>query len=281
MLGRALKMAFWVTYDHVGKLILANVIWFSAIFVPGLLVLPVALTSPTRIGLTIGLIGCGLLLGVALPVVTVGLAYMVKGLIDTRDGSVRDMFLGMRLYWRRAVAIWWALGFTFACLLTSARFYADKLREILAWVGYGISALALWGAFFVSLAALFALVALVQKRAEVLPTLKLSALVVLYNPLFCCGLAFQLLTFTVIAAVVPPVLVCLHASVSVVLISSGYEMLARKYAAVQARLAAGEIGSERGGLIAAMSTGGAAFMDDAQDEYLNRGFRDFLFPWKG
>ena len=45
MLGRTLKMAFWVTYDHIGKLILANLMWSLVVFVPGLLGVTALLTA--------------------------------------------------------------------------------------------------------------------------------------------------------------------------------------------------------------------------------------------
>jgi hypothetical protein len=43
------------------------------------------------------------------------------------------------------------------------------------------------------------------------------------------------------------------------IVSSAYELLARTYAARD----------------------GAPPVDDAHDDYLNRGFRDLIFPWKG
>jgi len=62
----------------------------------------------------------------------------------------------------------------------------------------------------------------------------------------------------VLAVVMLPVFFGLYGALCVVLSSCAYEMLHRKYAA-----------------------GEAAPRKDEDDDYLNRGFRDFLFPWKG
>ncbi|MDX9973114.1 MAG: hypothetical protein RBU21_09000, partial [FCB group bacterium] len=126
----------------------------------------------------------------------------------------------------------------------------------LPWLGFGLSALAAWALVFALLTALMVVPALVQKKERALATVKLAAALVLANPFFALGLAVQVLGFTLVAVVVTPLLPLLYGSVVVVLVSSAYEMLARKYAAPGAP-------------------------PDEDDDYLNRGFRDFLFPWKG
>jgi len=274
MLGRSLKMAFWVTYDHLFKLILANIVWALAVM-PFLLVAVTSLLSGHRdvflfLGAPAGFVG----MGVVLPVMTAGLAHMVKELIDTRDGSVRDMFVGIRLYWRRAVGIGLIYATAMVCLATSAGFYAVKLRESVPWVGYGLSALALWALTYMVLTSLLVIPALVQKKAGVGATIKLAVLLVMAHPLFSAGLAVQVLAVTAISVMLSPALFFLYGALVVVLVSSGYEMLARRYAALERRQAAPE---QAGRPSAARD----AALEDEQDDYLNRGFRDFLFPWKG
>lgn len=258
MLSRTLKMAFWVMYDHIGKLLLANLVWSLT-----LLILLIAAGTAFKTGdpsllLMIGASALVLAFGVVLPVTTAGLAHMAKELIDTRDGSLGDLFRGMRLYGLRAVAIGMIYVVATVCLTVSVWFYATQLRTSAPWLGYALSALALWGLIFLAFTAMLVMPALVQKKGTVRETLKLAALLVLGNPLFCAGLALQ---FLVLAAVslIPPVFLFLSGSMAAVLASSAYEMLARKYAAQS----------------------GAIDFHDETDDYLNRGLRDFLFPWKG
>ena len=277
MLNRTLKMAFWVLYDHLGKLILANVVWALAILAPGVVGATAFMTGDPGLMLVVGAPMIVFVAAVVAPVMTVGLAYMAKGLIDTRDGSFLDLFRGVKLYWRRAVGVGFAYLLAAVCLPVSVWFYATKLRETAPWLGYAISALALWCILFVGFMAMIVLPALVQKKDGVLGTLKLTALLVLDNPLFCVGLAIQFLVVAGIS-VIPPVFVFLSGAMAVVLASSAYEMLARKYALAQMNQE-GDAATDRP--INVISKDGVFVYDDSKDDYLNRGFRDFLFPWKG
>jgi uncharacterized membrane protein YesL len=279
MLSRAIKMAFWVTYDHLGKLILVNLIWSLSFLIPLMLGATAFATRDPAIMVFIGVPLTVLALGIILPVTTAGLAHLAKELIDTRDGSVRNFFAGMRLHWKRAMGIGLLYLFGVASLAVSVWFYAAKVGSAAPWLGYTISALALWCLLLVTLMAMLVMPALVQKRGGIVATLKLAALLVMDNPLFCIGLAIQFIVIAGFSAIIP-VLVFLSGSVSVVLASSAYEMLARKYAQKAQDLAADPASSALGG-IRGVTREGAAIIEDEQDDYLNRGLRDFLFPWKG
>ena len=273
MLARSLKMAFWVTYDHLGKLIVASLIWVMPVALAGFLGWAALSTGDTATQVVAGIPALVLGFGVFLPVLSAGLAHMIKELIDTRDGSLGAFFVGIRLYWRRAAALGCVYAAVSACLVTSAWFYATKLRGTAPWLGYGIAGLAVWCLLFTLLTALLVIPALVQKKGSAAETLKLTALLVLDNPFFTMGLALQVIAVTAMAMVVAPVFFFLYGAVVLAMVSSAYEMLARKYAAL-------ETGAQ--GPLA--RKGGAAMTDDdadAKDDYLNRGVRDFLFPWKG
>jgi uncharacterized membrane protein YesL len=154
------------------------------------------------------------------------------------------------------------------CLATSAWFYATRLGGTAPLLGYALSALALWCLAFLAVTALFAAPAVVQRKASWLATLKTAALLVLANPLLTLGLAAQIAAVTAVAVLVPPVLIFLYGAMVIVVMSAAYELLAREYAAM-ANGSAGE------------APAGARNIDDSQDDYLNRGLRDALFPWKG
>ena len=271
MLSRTLKMAFWVVYDHILKLILANLVWAALVLGPGMIGLLAVLSGDVGNMIVIGLPMGFLTAGITLPIASAGLAHMAKQLIDTRDGSVRDFFEGVRLYWRRAIGIGLFYVAAVSSLAVSVWFYAVKLKEAAPWLGYAISAVALWCLIFVGVMSMFVMPALVQKKGTVMATLKLSALLALDNPLFCVGLAIQFLLLTSVM-VIPLISVFLAGSCGMVLASSAYEMLARKYAVAAA-------GADGGGRL--LNRDAPLVFDDENDDYLNRGFRDFLFPWKG
>lgn len=269
MWPRTLKMAFWLGYDHLGKLVVSNVLAMAVWF-------PMALVA-YGFGRSGFMLGAGVAVVVAVVVWMVaaaGMAFMIKEWIDTRDGSLRGFFTGIRHFGKRAAALallYCALAFV---LLLNVWFYASRVGPSVPWLGYGMSALALWALAALALTAVLAVPALVQKQAGVWPTLKLTVLLVLDNPLFCVLLALHLVTM-VAACAAPPVLVFFSLGPQVALASAGYEMLARKYAALEAQRVAQAEGRRARTwpeCLAAM---------DAGDDYLCRGFQDLLFPWKG
>jgi uncharacterized membrane protein YesL len=281
MLGRALKMAFWITYDHLGKLLVANLIAVLAVFVPALLGAAFFASDIPWVPFA----GVPLLLWalvVALPATTAGFAHLTKQVIDTRDAALGDVFEGIRLYGKRAVALG-ALGwFALCCLATSTWFYANLLSGSASWLGICLSAAALWCLLFVFLMGLIAIPALVQKKADTAETVKLSALLVLDNPLFMFGLSIQFLALTAVCIIVTPLMFFLWQAVSVALLTAAYEQLARKYALIEAAKAGvPAAGAVLAGGIRVISRDGRLVVDDDQDDYLNRGLRDFMFPWKG
>lgn len=282
MLGRVLKMAFWVMYDHLGKLTVAGTIWSAAWCIPAILGCAAVLTRDATTILFLGIPLLILSFGCILPAMSAGLAHMVKELIDTRDGSVRTMFSGIRLYGVRAVALGMIYLAAGSSLAVSVWFYAAKLGGTVPVAGYGLSALALWLLVFVLLTTLTAMPTLVQKKAGIFATMKLAALLTLDNLFLCIGLGIQVLAVATIALIVPPVFFFLYGGLFGVLTGSLYEMLARKYAALEARQAAAPAtGSSGRHAMRLTRIELDRLFDDEQDDYLNRGLRDFLFPWKG
>ncbi|HOF38571.1 MAG TPA: hypothetical protein PLD73_00740 [Candidatus Hydrogenedentes bacterium] len=265
MLARAMKMAFWITYDHLGKFLVAGLLWSLSLLVPAWVAVTALLSGQPGVRAAIGLPAALFAVGVVLPVPSAGLAHLVKVLIDHRDGSLGDFFRGMRLYALKSVLIGLIAVFALASLSTSTWFYADKLRGSAPWLGYALSGIALWGLVFAAPMALLVLPTLVQKKAGIGATLKLSALLVLGHPLFSLGLALQALALTAVCLIIFPLFLFVYGPILAALTGSAYEMLARKYAPTDA--------------------GGPAsqppYPTDDEDDYLNRGFRDFLFPWKG
>jgi hypothetical protein len=271
MLSRTLKMAFWVAYDHLGKLILANLVSSVLCVLPFLVVTVAApgLSDTAFFGACVAAGAAGFLVFFAC---VVALTWMVRGLIETRDGSIGAFFTGLRSFSLRAFALGLCYLLAGACLLSSVWFYASRVGAAHPLPGYGLSAAALWAGVFLGMTSLAAPSALVRRDLGPLGALRLSALLVLDNPVFFSGLAVWSALMTAAAVAVPVLLFCFALAPLVVLQCAAYEMLARRYAAIEAARAAGaSLPGLRGRLD----------FDDANDDYLNRGFRDLIFPWKG
>lgn len=275
MLSRSLKMAFWVTYDHLGKLMLANVVCFVLVIVPIMVGLAGVMTGDPNVILTIAAPLLFAAITITLPVTAVGLAYMNKRLIEERDGSLSDLFRGMGLYWKPAVGVGFLGLLPAVCLPVSIWFYATHVS--IPWLGYAISAFALWSMLFLALVWMFVFPAVVQKNAGAADGIKTAALLVLDNPALSLGLGVHLALWGLVS-VMPLVTVLLSGSVAAVLVSSGYEMLSRKYEAIRL---SHNLEERPARPIHVVYRNGKLEWDDASDEYLNRGLRDMLFPWKG
>lgn len=262
MLRRALKMTFWVMYDHLGKLMAVSLICSMALAGPVWLALGLLLQAEPGPALMPGLAVAGFAV-ILWFVLASGVAHLAKVLIETRDGSVGMFFHGLCLYAARAAGIGAIFVFAAACLALSAWFYAARLGASAPWFGYGVSGAAVWLLVLACAVAMFLAPALAQKRGGIGGTLRLGALLVVDNPVLAAGLMFWHLLIAV-ATLAPPFCVFITPALVVVLESSAYEMLARRYASV----------TESGGRKRPVDFG------DAEDDYLNRGLRDFLFPWK-
>lgn len=225
-----------------------------------------ALESATALVLAAAAVAMALV--VVWPVAAAGFAAMLKELIETRDGSIRTFFAGLKQYGLRAIGLGLAFVLAEVLFAVSVWFYASRFGARVPLLGYGLSALALWAMAFAGFMALYAMPALVQKNGGVFATIRLSALLVLDNPILTFGMAIALLPLLA-ACAAPPVLMLFSMAPLMAVLASVYEMLARKYAAVEAHKSQGLSGKPR------------VDFGDEDDDYLNRGFRDMLYPWKG
>lgn len=261
MLARTLKMAFWVSFDHLGKLVAANLLTMLAAFAPvsAVFALGRGLDGPVFLGLLAGAAVAGTLAAAA---GLAGMTAMLRELIDKKDGSLSLFFEGVRRHAVRAALLALAALFAAACLLVSAWYYAARFGASHPALGYGLSALALWCLVLLGLALLALPPALVFRGAGMGASVKLAALLVLDNPLFYAGVGVHALLLAVTALLAPPVLMLFSLAPLAALMASAYEMLSRKYAR-------------------ARDGGQKLDFDDQNDDYLNRGLRDLIFPWKG
>jgi hypothetical protein len=266
MINRTLKMTFWVGYDHLGKLLLLDLICAALLCAP-LFVLPYF----RHMGLTGSVLAVCTLLSMVVviaPVLAVGLAHFIKELIETQDAPLATCLTGIRLYGVRVILLAVAYTAALICLVVSIWFYITQFPALLSgelprtpilWGGYLLGALACWGAIFVAITAVVAVPALVQKKQGLWPTIRLCAALVIDNAVFFTALTLFLTTVGVLVFLLMPPLVILLFVPLMVAVSAAYEELARKYVVREAH---------------------ALPLDDSCDDYQNRGFRDIFLPWK-
>lgn len=252
-------MWFWICYDHLGKLILVNVFCVLMLAVPAGVLAGGLNAGDPAVALLVGGAAYLAAAGVLGPVLLTGCLAMAREIIDERGAGVGAFFHGIRRHGVRAAAMGVAYALAVACLVASAWFYPARLGGDLPWLGYGLGALACWVLGFVALTVPMAFAALVFRRGGLRASLRLGGLLTAANP----GMALAVALGTALAAVAalaPPVLLLFSLAPVAVGWAAAYEVLARRYAALEA--------------------GGTAPLRDAEDDFLNRGWRDLLFPWK-
>jgi len=263
-------MAFWVYYDHLGRALLLNIAVVAIMFLNRYLTLHAQSTSQSAThsaqgdslfhwflaSFVLGLVALFMLLGAVVAVV----ATVVKTWIEQSSTKVNARTLCG--YGLRGAVLGLLQGVVFCMAISVAAFYfnvADGIPRPLALLmtGYGIAILILWFAAFG-----WGMSALVNRRKGIFDALRTAYVLVAGNLVFAFIIGAHLVALCLFSFLNPLVLIIFGVVPATVLAASSYEMLARKYAAP----------IENGQRI--------LVFNDAEDDYLNRGFRDFFFPWK-
>ena len=253
MIHRALKMAFWVTYDHLGTLVIWNALGIGLLVALGIL----SASLPGYLGLPV----LAADVAIVLPALLAVLGHVGRNLIERREAGLSTLVEGARFALPGAV-----VGLEFSALialsLLGVYYYLVVIGRPTPIYGYALAAVCFWAAVCFAAAYFFALPAVAQRRAGALAAVKTGFLLAVDNPLFTAAMLLHAGALLALA-LMPPVLLLFSFAPLAMLQSAAYEILARKYAAPLVN--------------------GKRVIDyrDAEDDLLNRGLRDFFFPWKG
>lgn len=253
MLHRAVKMWFWVTYDHLGKLLLLN----AALMLPCALLTGMALVLPPMPALLL----LALLYAAAVPGGLAALGHTARALIETHEADLRTMAEGFRRYFLPGALVGLLLNAAIAASLAGAWYYLTVLARPTPLYAYALAALCLWCGAMAAAVQFHTLAALAQQRAGLRAALRTGLLLTADNPLTTAALLLNFLGLAALATL-PPAYVCFSIAPMAMLQAAAYEILSRYYAAP---------------IVDGRRTPN---FRDGEDDYLNRGFRDFLFPWK-
>ena len=199
LLRPAFKRAIWGTYDHIGLLVLANLLWV-------VLCLPV----------------------VTAPAATSGLFHLARQIDRGRDTSLRDFFLGFRMRFLPALRLGVVDLAAGLMLWLNIDFYSH-LRGAATIPGMVLAAAMVWAAafYFLMHAHLYPLLA--GGESSLCQLLRKSALLTLDNLAFTIGITLQALSLTILCVVTGAGLVLLNGSAVAVLLTTGHRELLRKY----------------------------------------------------
>jgi uncharacterized membrane protein YesL len=189
------KKAFWNTYDHIGRLILLNLLWAGCFPLPTYLaywLLP--LDGPARIGAT-------LLVGMLThSFATTGVFAATADIVDYRKFTLKQFLRGGVTLYFPALCITLLLGLLYYMLYVSIRFYF-ALEGPAGILGFFLVGLQVWIGLFVLTMQVYLLPLLVKKRWGVSRTIKWSAILVVLRPGFNLLLLFQVIAAAVIIGI--------------------------------------------------------------------------------
>jgi hypothetical protein len=190
---------------------------------------------------------------VALMVVA-GQANVIKSLLEEEEFSLRRVAQGIAAHGFAVVGygVLFALAETVACL--GAGFYATQVAPARPALGWCLSGFCLSAGLAVLLSGVYVLPARIYQSRAKRRVMRASAALAGAHPMATLGLVVLMAGYGIFLAT-PPGLLLFSTIPLVTLVCCAYELLARHYAEVP--------------------------VFDENDHYLNRGFNDFLFPWKG
>lgn len=256
-MGKVVRNFSWISYDNLGKLILANAVWFflsfGGVLVAGALAGATGSSSVVKYGLVITLI--------ALPSVTAGMSHFTALLVLKKDAAIAELFRGIRMYWGKATMLGAVAALGCAVLGVNIVFYARFIGADSFWLGAILGGITIWVFLFFTLILVYFPPLLVQKKAGVAGIIKLAALLTLDNLGLTFGLALSVLVILILTVSFGVGLLFLTAGLCGVLVNVGYAELVRRYERLE---------REKAGLEPL----------DEEDDYAGRGLRDILKPWE-
>jgi uncharacterized membrane protein YesL len=199
LLAPAFRRALWRTYDHIGLLIVLNLIWIG-------LMVPV----------------------VTAPAATAALFETARRIARREPVSVRGYFDAFRRLFVPSLLLG-VFSAAAAFLLWIAIDFYSHLGGAMRYPGFLLAALLVWLGAFVALMHAHLLPVLVHGDRRVLTILKKSALLTLDNLLFSIGLLVQAAALAALCIVTGAGLFIIAGSLVAVLLVSGHRELLRKY----------------------------------------------------
>lgn len=194
MFVKALK----TSYEHIGKVMWVNLVWFGLGFAPFLAITYLPLNNSIFFGAAI--IGTFITLGGA----TAAVNYMMNRIIAKEETSLKDFWEGFRKFFVRGSILLFFGVLGFVILVFNIWFsgnYPSTIFMILA--GFWI-----WGIIYLYSMLQFVFPFLTQQNAGVFTILKRAALITLDNPLASVILlVFSLIVIVLSVLLVAPILI--------------------------------------------------------------------------
>ncbi|MCX7919249.1 MAG: hypothetical protein N3A72_06510 [bacterium] len=189
MFRRILLGFFWDSYDNLGHLILANLLWFFCNIL-GLFLGYIILHISPRFSIFWILFSIPLAI---FSVTTTAMFYYTKLMVEAKDSPIKQFFLGMKLYFWKGIFITLIHIFIGILVMINIQFYIQ-----IQGFGMILAGLAFWCGILVAMQSLYAYSILVQHNLPLRKTFKRSFLLLLDNLWITVGIfLFSIIFFIV------------------------------------------------------------------------------------
>jgi len=195
LLATIYKKTFWNTYDHIGQLILINLLWFLIFPLPTFLCfryLPFEGYTQLTFVFLIGLLTHSY--------ATAGVFALTARLADYQDVSLRDFFPAARAFYFRTLMLDLLFGGIFLLLTYSVGFYIS-VKIGFGLLGFFLAGIQVWIAAFCLMMQVYVRPLLYSRNWGLGAVLKWSATLILLKPSFTILLFLQALALFVIIGV--------------------------------------------------------------------------------
>lgn len=237
-------MTFWVLYDHLGHFIVINLVTVVLVAALGLITDGFGLPPILMVGPVVLL----------LFVLAGGQGHLVNTLLSGQPFEYRAFLVGIRRFGLPVALSGLAVSVSIALCGLGIWFYGTVLTVRAPLLGLALAQLCACTAVGLAMIAFHAVPAVLAHHGALWPAWWAGLKIVMRHPIGSAVLLMGAMLAAVVA-VTPPGFVLLSTLPLVTLACCAYELYARAYAATET-------------------------VCDEADGYLNRGFRDFLCPWK-
>lgn len=198
-LATSFKRFFWMTYDNIGLMLLANLTW---------------------LGLSLGV--------VTMPAATAGLAVLASRIAAGEDASLRDVLGGFREHFAPALKLGLFDLVVVVVFWVNVDFYSH-LAGRASLIGFLIAGLLIWAFAFWLLVHVHLYPLIVEGERSLRRLLRTAALLTLDNPAFTIGLALQSFMLVMLCVLTGIGVVVLMAAILSLLHATAHRELLRKY----------------------------------------------------
>ncbi|MBN1899901.1 hypothetical protein JW926_01080 [Candidatus Sumerlaeota bacterium] len=282
MFGRIFAKFFWDAYDYLGRLVLANILFFLIVMVIAIILGTVFYPLYYALGRPILLFGFGaaLIAVFTLPFPASGFLYFLSLISEDKEPEFRDFFKGVKYRYWALFRLCLVFAAAFFILSVNVFFYLnpDIIPPSLKTVTLVISGVCVWIFFYLSAMTLYAFPLAVYQRIGIKKILFRSFLLVTDNVgvtilavlfltiILALGILTRGMTFFVLN-------IALTASLS----NSLYNNVMKKYEARDAEKQKEQESERKPGSWKEIKN--KEFIEDRHDRY-RRTLKDILKPWE-